>query len=109
LNGQPTLPLDVAFTPDGDAFATSNRDGVVTLWHAETGQAIGPRFEHHDAAVWRLAFAPGSVVVTASEDGTASVLDVLSRDRACEIGGGALDRRARQRYLGDREPVGCRG
>ncbi len=109
LNGQPIDPVDVAFTPDGAALASATRDGVVTLWNSTTGESIGPRFDYHSDAVWRLAMSPSSAVVSASEDGTISRLDVLNMGRACELAGGALDRRARDRYLGGREPVGCRG
>ncbi len=109
LNGQQTAPLDVVFTPDGDAFVSSNRQGVVTLWNAASGQAIGARFTYHTDAVWRVAVTPASVVVTASEDGRLATLDVLDLHRACELGAGALDARARARYLGERRPVGCPG
>ena len=107
LNGQPAAPLDVAFTSLGDALVSSNREGVVTLWNSATGQAIGPRYAYHDGEVWRLAVTPGAVVVTAGGDGTLATLDVLNLDRACDLGAGSLDRRARERYLGDREPIGC--
>ena len=108
LNGQPADPLDVAFVGDGEALATSNRVGIVTLWNARTGQSIGPRFDYHDGkAVWRLAVTRRSVVVTAGGDGTIATLDTLDLERACELGAGSLDPRARARYLGDRQPVGC--
>jgi hypothetical protein len=80
---------------------------VVTLWNAASGQAIGARFAYHTDAVWRVAITPASVVVTASEDGRLATLDVLDLHRACELGAGALDARARARYLGERRPVGC--
>ena len=79
----------------------------MTLWNTATGQSIGPRFQYHSDAVWQTAVA-GDVVVSASEDGTVRRLDVLDVDRACELGAGALDPRAREHYLGDREPLGCR-
>jgi WD40 repeat protein len=107
LNGQQAAPLDVAFTPDGDALVSSNREGAVSLWNAASGQAIGARFTYHTDAVWRVVVTPASVVVTASEDGRLATLDVLDIHRACELGAGALDARARARYLGERRPVGC--
>jgi WD40 repeat protein len=107
LNGQPVVPVDVAFTPDGAALVSSTRDGIVSLWNAATGQAIGPRFEHHGGAVWRIAVSPNSGVVTASLDGTVQTLDVLDLERACDLSSGSLDRRARDRYLADRDPTGC--
>ncbi len=108
LNGQPADPLDVAFIGGGEALVTSNRTGIVTLWNARTGQSIGPRFDYHDGkAVWRLAVTRRSVIVSAGGDGTLAMLDTLDLERACELGAGSLDPRARARYLGDREPVGC--
>jgi WD40 repeat protein/tRNA A-37 threonylcarbamoyl transferase component Bud32 len=107
LNGQPIDAIDVAFTPDGTALVSATRRGVITLWNSVAGQAIGPRFQHHTDAVWRLAVTPSSAVISASEDGTVSRLDSLDLGRACQLGAPALDRRARDRYLGDREPIAC--
>jgi hypothetical protein len=42
-----------------------------------------------------------------SEDGRLATLDVLDLHRACELGAGALEARARTCYLGERRPVGC--
>jgi len=109
LNGQPVDPIDVAFVPDGTALVSANRAGIVTLWNAATGQAIGPRFRYHADAVWRVGIASDAAVFTASEDGTVQSLDVLDVGRACELGAGALDPRARERFLGDRAPIGCAG
>ena len=79
----------------------------MTLWNSVTGQSVGPRFDDHSDAVWRTAVSPSGAVYSASEDGTVSRLDVLDVSQACEMGTGALDPRARERYLGDREPIGC--
>ena len=57
LNGQPTDPLDVAFVSGGDALVSTNRTGTVALWNTATGQSIGPRFQYHSDAVWRVAVA----------------------------------------------------
>lgn len=108
LNGQPIDPLDVAFTPDGTSLASATREGVVTLWNAATGESIGPRFEYHTDAVWRLAVAPDSAVISASADDTIVRLDVLDVARACDLAGGVLDGRARDRYLDGRAASGCR-
>jgi WD40 repeat protein len=107
LNGQPTDPIAVVFSPDGAALVSANRIGTLTLWNTATGQSIGPRFQYHSDAVWQTAVA-GDVVISASEDGTVRRLDVLDVGRACDLGAGALDPRARAHYLGEREPLGCR-
>jgi WD40 repeat protein/serine/threonine protein kinase len=107
LNGQPIDPVETVFTPDGAAVASATRDGTVTLWNSTSGESIGPRFEYHTDAVWRLAVTRTSAVVSTSEDATVVELDVLDLERACELGAGAFDRRARDRYLGDRDAIGC--
>jgi WD40 repeat protein len=107
LNGQPIDAVDVAFTPDGTALVSTTRRGVITLWNSVTGQAIGPRFDHHKEAVWRVAVTPSGAVVSAGEDGLLARLDALDLGHACDLGAPSLDRRARDRYLGDREPIGC--
>jgi WD40 repeat protein len=107
LNGQPIDAVDVSFTPDGTALVSTTRRGVITLWNSVTGQAIGPRFDHHKEAVWRVAVTPSGAVVSAGEDGLLARLDALDLGHACDLGAPSLDRRARDRYLGDREPIGC--
>lgn len=107
-NGQPTAPLDVAFTADDTAFVSVSREGVVALWSRATGEQLGPRFTSHTEATWRVALWPSGAVLTTSEDGTVRVNDALDIDRACELVGSAFDRGAQQRFLGDREPQGCR-
>ena len=78
---------------DGDALVSTNRAGTVALWNTATGESIGPRFQYHSDAVWRVAVTSDSLVITASEDGSVRSLDVLDVGRACEFGGGSLDRR----------------
>ena len=108
LNGQPIDPLDVAFTPDGATFVSSSRVGAVVLWSAVSGEQLGPRFTNHADAVWRVAMLRDGSIVTASEDGQVRVNDALNLKRACALGAGSFDARARERFLGTREPQGCR-
>jgi WD40 repeat protein len=108
LNGQPPDQIAVTFTADGNAVVSANRYGVVTLWNAATGESIGPRFEvHAPKAAWRVAGTPGDDVLSTGVDGTLSSIDALDTGRACDLGAGAFDARARRRYLGDRQPLGC--
>jgi WD40 repeat protein len=108
LNGQPTNSLGVAFTADGAAFVSTSREGTVAIWSAASGEQLGPRFSDHTDAVWRVALTRAGTIVTASEDGTIRTIDALDLQRACALSAGSLDARARQRFLGDREPRGCR-
>ena len=108
LNSQPPSPLDVAFSPDGQWFVSVSREGRVDLWDTAARVSLGPQFAYHHAAVWHTAVTAGSVVVTASEDGTVRTLDVLDFRDACTLGAGAFDPTARDSYLGGANPIACR-
>jgi WD40 repeat protein/serine/threonine protein kinase len=109
LVGQLAAPLDAHLSPDGEWIAGTSRDGTVALWDADSRERLGDHFSYHDDAVWHAAITAGSVLVTASVDGSVQALDVMDWKLACELGAGALDSRNRRNYLGGAEPVGCRG
>jgi WD40 repeat protein len=108
LNGQAADPLDVAFSPDGQWFASVSGEGRVNLWDTATRLGIGPRFTYHSGAIWHAAVTRGSTVITAGKDGTVRTLDVLDFRDACTLGAGALDPGARSSYLGGTDAIACR-
>ncbi len=60
----------VAFSPDGTRIAATSADGLVQLWHTETGRPVSVLRGHRDTT-WGLAFiADGHALATTSWDST---------------------------------------
>jgi len=63
-----TVPLSVAFSPDGRRIASGSVDHSVWLWDAATGQQIGSRTGHL-SWVTSVAFSPdGNSIVYGGAD-----------------------------------------
>jgi WD40 repeat protein len=72
----------VAFAPDGKTLATGT-DGAVQLWNIASGQQTGAITVPGGNPVYSVAFAPdGKTLATGSEDSTAQLWDVASRQQA---------------------------
>ena len=66
-NGIKTL----AFSPDGEIFASGHWDSVLRLWDAETGRKLSILREHKRSGIDGLAFSPdGNMLVSSTIDGT---------------------------------------
>ncbi len=68
----PRDPLAIAFSPDGKAAATADARGVIWLWDAATGKAIGEPLgiEEPDHGQCRLRFLPdGRELIWVAKDG----------------------------------------
>jgi WD40 repeat protein len=87
--------LGVAFSPDSRTLATSNEDGTVALWDAESQEPIGATLPG-PPDVWVTArFTPDGERLFAvyAEHGRAIRWEVdpaAWRSRACAIAGGGL-------------------
>ena len=79
LTGHPSKVNSIAFSPDGNTFATGNDDGTVRLWNVVIHQAV-PNYATfeiiktltgHRSEVNSIAFSPdGRTLATGSSDGT---------------------------------------
>ena len=83
LVGHTGAALDVAFTPDGRALATSSLDQTAIVWdltdHSVAGQ-VGRPLAAGSGAVWSSAVVPGrDVLVAAGEDRMLRLWDVTDR------------------------------
>lgn len=66
-----------AFSPDGQNLATGADDSKVKIWNMQSGFCF-VTFSEHNAPVTAVAFLPsGSVVVSASLDGTVRAFDLV--------------------------------
>ncbi|KAH7304351.1 hypothetical protein BKA65DRAFT_580853 [Rhexocercosporidium sp. MPI-PUGE-AT-0058] len=68
----------VAFSPNGNVFASASTDGKICLWNGDTGRPLGT-VKEHDAEIMSLAFSQdGSTLVSASKDYTVRVWDTTA-------------------------------
>lgn len=77
----------ITIRPQGDLLAASRRDGIIQLFHLETGMLIGELQGHPSpyaanaySQVWAVAFrADGQVLASAGADGAIHLWDVQAR------------------------------
>jgi WD40 repeat protein len=68
--GAPGSPYWVLFSPDGETVVSTNHDGTVTLWDAES-TSPSKTLRGHWSAVQQPVFSPdGDTLYTASHDGS---------------------------------------
>src|SRR5262249_15690333 len=78
-----THALCVAFQPDGKVIPTGSRDGIITLWDADTAKPRATLKGHTDTA-WALSFSSdGKSLASASSDKTVKTWDLrLAQEKA---------------------------
>ena len=65
LTGSTSSVFNISFSPDGSALGGGDSDGSILIWRLRTSLLPG-----HTDAVYAVAFSPGGVVGTASDDRT---------------------------------------
>lgn len=77
----------LAFSADGKRVVSSDVDGTLRLWDAQSGIAIGSEIEAHEGKLTRLAISPaGDLIASAGEDGALRIW----RDVAGQVIGSTL-------------------
>ncbi len=70
----------LAFSPNGDLFASGSTERTLTLWSVESGRALA-ELEGHDGTIFHVAFAPdGTRLASGGDDGTVRVWDTAVGD-----------------------------
>lgn len=75
--GHSELIQSIAFSPDGQTFATASEDTTIKLWHAATGKELRTMRGH--ASITYVTFTPdGKRLVTAGNDGAMRCWDAAT-------------------------------
>jgi tricorn protease-like protein len=76
FQGDPTLVVSLAFSPDGRYVLAGSADATMRLWDVQTGEGIR-EFEGHTQSVTSVAFSPDSrYALSGSNDNTVRLWDV---------------------------------
>jgi len=79
--GEESKAVALAFAPDG-TLALAGRDNIIRLWRPDGAREVG-RFTGHLTRIHALMFTPdGKSLVSASDDGTIVIWDVLHQPAA---------------------------
>ncbi|RKU27709.1 hypothetical protein C6497_10830 [Candidatus Poribacteria bacterium] len=74
-----SIPIALAFSPDGTLLACGSEDSTIKLWNTATGE-LWKIFTGHISDVGMLVFSPdGNTLASASDDGTVRFWDIKLR------------------------------
>ena len=103
-------PVAVAFANDGATVVVLTASGSLDVRDWQRGEPLLARnLEAHSGGAQQLWLeAAGNTFVTAGGgDSTVLLWDLLSVERACEVGEGPLQRSAEPTLFADADPIGC--
>jgi WD40 repeat protein len=92
LQGHRAAVSHLAFSPDGRILASSDKAGLVILWHWSSARKLATLSPNdpHQLLVSPLAFTPdGKVLAVANQDGRIGLWDVAAGKRLGSLGDGS--------------------
>ncbi|CAE7231010.1 unnamed protein product [Rhizoctonia solani] len=70
LTGHDNKITSIAFSPDGNLFASGSKDGVLAVWDARTRGRLFDPFTGHSARIFSIAFSPDGTQIASDGGGT---------------------------------------
>lgn len=106
-SGQPLFTIpdadanDVAFTPDGRALVTAERDGSLRIWGANEGKLLHTLQGHEGEGRCVSVAADGRSAISGGDDGTVRLWSLSPQSETCRVFRGHQDRVVGVAFLPD--------
>lgn len=77
MSGHSSWVLGVAFSPDGNTFATCSSDRSVRLWELQTKQCLHTFNDAHSDQVWSVCWGSNSKLCSVGEDKAINIYNIM--------------------------------